>query len=122
MGGNRHRYEYHDRQPSRRSDSKRTVPGTIATVIVCLAIVGLLGAFAWAALTDGDLSSRAPKRTDEATTPTPTVQLMATVGGVNVYVLTDPDTNVQYLIPDKGGIYERVRPERDITEEVADVG
>lgn len=98
------KYHY-DPTPRRQKD----IPSRMAVVLVCGLIASLLIWCLWAG-THGyiDAATEADQRpvrkiTHDSLTPTYTYDGEI----IRTYVLIDPDTGLQYLVSDRGGICER---------------
>lgn len=97
-----------NRVPAPR-DRPREAPGTGACVIVCLAVMAALVGIAWLGLrdtcpTDGETPKTATVERHDSMAYTRTHDGEV----IRVYVVTDPDTQVQYVVSDRGGIAPRL--------------
>lgn len=88
-------------------------PSGLAVALVCLALAGAVAWFAWAAWE----SAHAPEPEPEQELPTHEVLVTHdslapthTYDGevIRWYVIVDPDTQVQYLVNDRGGCCARL--------------
>lgn len=91
-----------------RADRPREVPSRGCVVVLCAFLVAIVAFFLWASVTG-----------EEPTAPAKSVQLQRhdslthtyTHDGtdtIRVYVVTDPDAGVQYVVSDHGGITPRL--------------
>ena len=97
------------RRPTPRGDAKR--PSDLAVASVCVALVLLVGLFAWIGYVltrpeeeETELPAHEAKVTHDSLAPTYTYDGEI----IRWYVLVDPDSNVQYLVNDRGGCCVRL--------------
>lgn len=98
-----HRYDYDIRRPQRRYDSE---PSGCGVALVCLLVIGILVVIALVmAKQVNDAAVAKPKQRHDSMT------VNYTYDGETIrwYVMTDPDTGVQYVVNDRGGCSVRVR-------------
>lgn len=94
-------------RPTPREPQNR--PSSIATVLICLLVIAILGVCSWWGFTH-TLPTEAEQRpelkiTHDSLAPTYTYDGELTI---RWYVFIDPDTNVQYLVNDLGGCTPRL--------------
>lgn len=98
-------YDRHGRRvPSPRHDRVPSDGATAAMFVVSVLVIGALAAWAYA--------ERHAQMEPQPATPTPTHDSLTvnwTHDGeaIRWYVMTDPDTGVQYLVNDRGGCCRR---------------
>lgn len=84
----------------------REVPGRAFTVAVCIVIVALLGLFAWLGMHEEQ--DPAPPQGAQRTMTPMGCAYTENGGRIDAYVVVDPDTQVQYVVTDHGGITPRL--------------
>ena len=96
------RYEYDTRRPTRRLDDSGPsgCASAFAGLLVVAIFIGIVVAFVMQAKED---SKAQPKMSHDSMT------VVHTYNGetIRFYVMTDPDTQVQYIVSDRGGICVR---------------
>lgn len=102
------RYEYDIRRPTRRRDDDSL--SVFASITACIIIVGVVAAVLYFLVRD--LNQRAkmqPKTTHDS------MCAVHTYNGetIRFYVMVDPDTQVQYVVNDRGGMCVREFPDAD---------
>lgn len=98
-----HRYEYDIRQGTKRHD--KDYSGFWVAVVVLL-MVGVLAIFA--GLMVRRINESATERPRTQTHDSMTVNYTSDGQAIKWYVMTDPDTGVQYVVNDMGGCCLRV--------------
>lgn len=94
------KYEYDIRRPMKRKDAESSMWGI---AIVCILVVVI---FAGIAITLAKQTNDAAVKT--AQTHDSMTYVRTNDGGtIRVYVVTDPDSQVQYVVSDRGGICPR---------------
>ena len=96
------------RRPTPKSDARR--PSDLAVASVCVALIFLVGLFAWIGymLTRPEEEPELPAH--EVTVTHDSLAPTYTYDGeiIRWYVLTDPDFGIQYLVNDRGGCCVRL--------------
>ena len=93
------------RRPTPRRRGRR--PGDVATALFCLLMLALLGISLWVGLSgagEHDKTHAVRAVTHDSLAPTYTYD----GEGIRWDVLVDPDTEVQYLVNDRGGCCARL--------------
>ena len=97
----RHYDAYGRRVPSSRYDSRPSDAGTALLLVLVFAFVAICGYLAWRAT--AGFTERAVRH-DE---PKSLAVTRTGVATIRWYVMTDPETGVQYLVNDRGGCVPR---------------
>lgn len=98
------------RVPAPRHD---TVPSNGSTIALALvAIVLIIGAGVWAWLNQREMVAESKAETEHLITHD-SMTAVHTYDGetIRFYVMTDPDTGVQYIVNDRGGMCLRENPD-----------
>lgn len=97
----RSRYDYDVRQPTRRKEVQMTGCGVVVVVVL---MVGALVGFCLALAYEVNKEATAkPKQTHDSMTVTDTYNGEK----IRYYVMIDPDTGLQYVVNDRGGMCPR---------------
>lgn len=102
------RYEYDVRRPTRRHDD--TGISSVAAALTCVLLFGVVAAVvAFLVRNVNESATRQPRQTHDSMTVTHTYNGES----IRYYVMTDPDTDVQYIVNDRGGMCVREFPDED---------
>lgn len=106
---------YYDRNgrrvPAPRHDTVPSNASTIALIVV--AIVLIMGFAVWAYLSQHDVIEASKSANIEHLITHDSMTAVHTYNGetIRFYVMTDPDTGVQYIVNDRGGMCLRENPD-----------
>lgn len=107
---------YHDksgrRVPAPRHDVVPSNGSTLALVVVALVLIIGVGVWAWLNQREVIAASKAAEQTEHLITHD-SMTAIHTYNGetIRFYVMTDPDTGVQYIVNDRGGMCLRENPD-----------
>lgn len=105
---------YYDRNgrrvPAPRHDVVPSNGATVALIIV--AIVLIIGAGVWAWLGQREIVEASKATKSDVLVTHDSMTAIHTYNGeiIRFYVMTDPDTNIQYVVNDRGGMCVREQP------------
>lgn len=94
---------YGKRVPSPRHDSVPSNGATAGLFLISVLVIGALAAWVYAERT----AQAAPEEPPTPTHDSLTVNYTYDGEAIRWYVMTDPDTGVQYLVNDRGGCCRR---------------
>lgn len=107
---------YYDRAgrrvPTPRHDIVPSKGATIAVVLVALVLIVGIGVWSWMGQREVIAASKAAEQTEHLVTHD-SMTAVHTYNGetIRFYVMTDPDTGVQYIVNDRGGMCLRENPD-----------
>ena len=100
------------RVPTPRHDIVPSNGATIAVVLVALVLIVGIGVWSWMNQREVIAASKAAEQTERLITHD-SMTAVHTYNGetIRFYVMTDPDTGVQYIVNDRGGMCLRENPD-----------